>query len=741
LTDPYNATPPGGGKAIQPTPTGQSSALAVPEEPAGGDLSYLLKGSGVDKPLYLGPPSDPSYTWADRHDKDDVKAIIEELRELHEQRIMEAREYSWFLDANDPGYFKEDEDLIRDDIMEVMPLMGEREAHNFRCGFLAMHDAYPRLLNRDSLDRDEAIANEDLITFLFQSEERQYSKAWSTDLRWAEPEHFQRFGMMVGLDVLNPLDYYCGMDMYLLDPLTVFPVWGGSDGIDEVYRVYSATNQQIIASYGGKPGSEEYERVAKAVYKNAEHVKLSSRKKRYSRTQRRTVIEAWNRDHFAAYLDEEDTQLLLERKHGYHRCPFTIRIGAFDAPHGVEIGPPENPRYSSWLDTNPARSAEGGDLARVMRPYGYKHMWAHHIAEAVAGRRLSFFKWAADPHKILEYDPSTEFRMAREIDLLPGETTRVPLPNKVNIFTPLVDPNVMAGLAADLQSNVATGALSMIRTGQVPPQTSGSALSKMVILGGASEAILVRGIQDFKRDRSEFRAYLLMSYGDAVGKPLGSLNVPSRQGYGKTPLHAITPDMIERGGMQYDIELHYWQPDVALSQYLMTLRAPSPITGKPLISDTTARRKLKLTPDVDREEDRIEDEALSGIPPIQMQRQLARIQRDIDTAQETNDHDTAESLMVAYTELEHLYMMAVATGQASPVGIRQTAGPAGGGGGDMGMTPQAPAGGGGPSATGNSMTDMGGTTGEEGGRPTGAGGPAKAITALSGGNTSGGGGD
>lgn len=718
----------------------QTSALATVPDEAGSNLSSLLQGTGLDKPLYLGPPEDPEYVWASPFDKAEVTHVVEELRSLHELRIKESRQYSHFLDANAPGYFKEDEGLIEDDIMEVMPLLGEREAHDFRCGFLAMHDAYPRLLNRDSLDREEAMGVEDLVTFLYQSEERQYAKAYGADLRWAEPEHFQRCGMMVGLDVLNTEDVYCGLDMYLISPLTVFPVWGGSDGVDEVYVVYRATNQRIIATYGGKPGTKEYATVERTVNKNAEKTVISSRKSFISRSQMRTVIECWNRDEMAAFLTDEPgnakkTTMIAERRHGYHRCPFTIRLGAFGAPVGMEIGGPDTPlRANNWMDM-PEGSDEAIDMARWMKPFGHIHMWTHHIAEAVAARRLSFFKWAADPHKVLEFDPSTEHRMSKEIDLTPGETTRVPIPNKLNLFTPVVDPNVMAGLAADLQSNIGTGALSMIRTGQVPPQTSGSALNKMITMGGVGEATLVRGIQDFKRDRAEWRLQLLMMYGDAVGKPLGTLRVPARMGYGKrTPLHLVTPDQIDRSGGQIDIELHYWQPDVMMAQYIATLRSPSAVTGKPLISDQTARRKLKLTPDVDREEDRIEDEALQGIPPIQMQRQLARIEKLIDEAQESGDDESAEALMTAHVELEHLYMMAVATGQASPVGIRETQGRSGSGqagGMDMSMNQPQP-----PSTSGQSMTENGGMTGQNGGAPTSGGSP-QALTALSGGNTGG----
>ena len=92
------------------------------------------------------------------------------------------------------------------------------------------------------------------------------------------------------------------------------------------------------------------------------------------------------------------------------------------------------------------------------------------------------------------------------------------------------------GLAADLQSNAGTGYLTQARLGSVPPQTSGSAMGKMALVGGAQESVLVRAIEDFKRRRVEFRLWLRMTYGDAIGRPLGTFMVPARSSSTGAPL-------------------------------------------------------------------------------------------------------------------------------------------------------------------------------------------------------------
>jgi hypothetical protein len=699
-----------------------STALAMLDDPSlapdggMGDLSYLFP---EEQDLALGAAPD-DYIVAPKPKKEDVLAAASDLQSDHSVRLAQSKEYSHFLDCVSPGTFKEDEQLIKDDIVEVMPLLGEREAYEFRCGWIAMHDLVPRLLNRDALDRDEALAVEDLVSFDFQCEERQHARQYRGDLRTAEPAHLQRFGLLAGLDVLDPTDEVCGLDMQLLDPLTIFWVSGGPHGMLEVYRVYEDTNESIIGTYGGPPGYKEYERIRRKVESTANKTRRGKRSV-MARNQRRTVTEMYNADWFQVILDEEVE--LVTRKHSYRRVPITIWIGGFDQPPGISIGAQKEymgrPTQVStnWGDVTV--SSASVDLARQLRPYNWRQVWAHRIAEAVSGRRLSIYKWAIDPHKVLEYDPSQEWRMAEEVDLLPGETTRLPLPNKLNLVSPIIDPNIAAGLAADLQSNVGAGFLTQMRTGMIPPQTSGSALGKMAAMGGASESSLVRGIQMFKQMRAEARLELRKNFGDAIGKPLGIFKYPNSDKWSASPLHAITPKMLTTTGTQVDVELYYWQPDVALAQYLATLRTPSPTTGKPLISDDTARRKLRATADIEREADRIDDEALMALPPVTQQRHMSRLERELDDAMTNGDDDTAADLMIAIAELQFMHDQAVATGAAAP----PNGTPPGGGG--MMPPPQAmppPGGGGGgaapaPALPGTSLPESGIAPGGAGGRP------------------------
>ncbi len=681
--------------------------IATVTPPAPGPLPSWLYSDDEDEDLALEPKVDDDYIEARKPRLPLVKEMADELQAEHGLRIGQSREMGEAYDGDRPGFFEDDLEEIQDGVIETLSISTLRQMYDFRCGFIAMHEPFAKLLNREAIDREEAMAVEELVHFDFKCEERQFARAHGADLRLTEPAHLQRYGMLVGLDVLNPKDPYCGLSMSLIDPTTVFPVFAGSGGLAEVYRVYEDTAANIAGNYGGNPGSGEYERLTSTLKRSAAHGTTTES----GRTEQRTVTECWNRDWMSVVVDD-DTEL-LSRKHGYHRVPFTVVIGGFDLPAATTSG--------SNSDTETLRTDRGEivindasvDCARRMRPFDWKKLKTHRVAEAVAGRQLTMFKWALDPHKVLEKDPLGSHKQAALGPLRPGQTTEVMLPNKLSLITPVVDPLTMAGLNMALAANAQAGILGQLASGMVPPQTSGSALNGLLEIGGASDAVLVRLIQLFKRLRAEWRLELREGFGGMLGREgdRGVISVPASSGSSRTPMHRVTPAMIVRTGRELDIELYNWRPDVTVAQYLSTLRAPSAATGMPLISDETARRKLKAVPDPDREGDRIEDEQMQALPSIAQQRKLVRLRKERNQALEEGDDESADAAQSAILELEFLHEQAVLSGQAAPTAPAQT--------GQSGMgnpqqpIPEPPR----PQLPGTSLPDQGIAVGNQGGAP------------------------
>ena len=685
-------------------------ALAAMPSP---DLSWLEED---DDDLALGPPDDEDYVEAPKPNKAEALAMADELVGLHGIRVGQAREMADAYDGDDPGYFEEDEDLIEDGIIERMPLSTLKQMYKFRSGYIAMHEPYARLVNRESIDRDEAMAVEELVQFDFTCEERQFATEEGGDLRLTEAEHLQRCGMLVGLDTLNPQDSYSGLSMKLINPLTVFPVFGGAGGLKEVYRVYQDTAPNIVGNYGGRPGGPEYERMEKTLERlPPANDDRSGRIDDFMEL--RTVTEVWNRDHLAIYIDEKEE--LLSRKHGYRELPFTIVCGFFGSPAAMEVG---SGREAETLRTNRGEvlvNDASVDIARRMRPFDWDKLATHRIAEAVAGRDLTMLKWALNPHKVYEFDPVMGAKNKPHFTaLLPGETTEIPLPGKLNLITPIVDPLARAGVNLALAANASSGILGQIASGAVPPQTSGSALNGMVEMGAAADAALVRLIQIFWRLRAEKRLYLRMMFGGLLGRPKerGFISVPNSRGSGAEPMYRVTPDMIRRVGVSLEVEAHFFRVDVGTAQYLSTLRAPSQVTGLPLISDETAMRKLKAVPDPDRERERIEDEQILAMPAVARVRTLRRLKRERDQALAEEDFDSVDDNQSTILQLEFLQEADIMSGNAAPpaMGAEGGAAPA------QMAAPDQPR----PQLPGTSLPEQGIDVGTEGGRPVGATPPA-----------------
>lgn len=684
-------------------------ALALPQP----DMSSLMAAL-APPPTDLATGYTDDYTPGPSLSKEEINDAASELVADHSVRIAQARKYSSFLEGNDPGHFEEDEELLEQGVMETMPLLGAREDFEFRVGYLAGHDIYVKLLNRDMIDGQEAMMVEDTVLYHLQCEERQYSRRHRSDLGLARAQHLCRFGALVGIDILDPYDTRAGLEMDLLDPLTIFPVWGGAHGLLECYRVFEDTNENIIGTFGGPVGSADYRRLEEKVKKSASKTKRGKRTV-MNRNQLRSVTQVWTYDEMVVILDEE--QELVRVKHDYRRVPITIRVGAFDMPVGVNIGMEEqyaDPReYSTdWGTVTVSNSSM--DIARQWKPPAYRTMQAHIIAEAVAGRQLSTLKASWDPHMIEQFDPTMDRRKGEKRNILPGETTEIPLPGTLTVVMPTVDPITAQAVAANLQANATGGGfLTQARLGAIPPQTSGSAMAKLQTLGGAGDIGLLRTMTGFIRDRAEWRLELLKTFGDAMGTSDGVLQVPNR-GYGG--FHLVTPDVIERSGTEIDAELYMPSEDVNTAQWVSTLRLPSPLTNKPIISDSTARRRLRVAPDIEREEARIEREILNAQPPIAQQHQMAQLQRDIEDARAAGDDESEADLMVSALELQHMHDMAVAEGMAAPPpggqqqpGLQQ----------QQAAPPRPP----GPVMPGTSLPEQGIGVGVQGGRPTGAQGP------------------
>jgi hypothetical protein len=656
----------------------------------------------------IGPERDPDERDAPRPKLRIVLEDAEAEKDFHQLRIKQAKEYGEWLSGLRTGYFEEDRDAIISGEVETFRINTLEADHLYRTGTIAGMQTYYGLLGRDVTETEEALAIEDVLYYLRQHELNQYTNATGSQLRWTEPNQLQRFGCLVGLDTVNPDDYACGLDMSLIDPLTVFPVFEGRSGLSEVFRVYEDTVSNVIGNYGGSPGGKEYERIRRKV--NGIAGKDASG--RTDRGKLVTVTECWNRDWVLVAVDDEE---ILCRRHGYAEVPFTVAIGGWDLPPGTSAGLTEDAYLlnSAWGEISITDRAS--DLARQYQPFGWRHVAGHALAEAIAGRHVTNFKNAANPTFIHEVDPMTKELNTGEITARPGHIIEITLGNRLSTLPVAPGAETVAPIQGLLAANAEQGPWSQINAGGIPPQTSDSALGTMLELGGASQGILVSTLEQFIKRRAEARLRRLRDFLPVLGKKgsRGVLVVPSRDDApGANPVHVLTREMLERVGCEVDVTLFHHRPNPSLIQYLSTAVSAG------AISRETMRRKLRIVPDPDREMWRIENEMIDELPAIATQRALRRIDREIASEIEAGDFDNADALMVAGLELEFERQKQMAGGQAAPppVDPRMAAGA------PMGEFTEMPL----PSTPpdinqqGLSMPQLGIGVGTQGGRPQGS---------------------
>ena len=619
-------------------------------------LQYAAPPPSMEESLALLGPPEPEPRYGPKRTEDDpgdpkpkkahTLSDAEEEKEAHQLRIRQALEMGEWLAHERVGSFEEDEKKIRDGIVEVMPVLTLRADHEYTTGVLAGMELTLALASRDTTEASEALIVEDAAHYLRECEIRQHAVAHGSLLRWAEPNHLQRFGMLVGLDTINPDNHTCGLDMSLIDPLTVFPVWGGRGGLVAVYRVYEDEASNIIGNYGGPPGSKEHAKIKSIVSK----IVGKDGSGRARRGTRHTVIECWNRDWCQILVDERE---IANRRFGYGEVPFTIVLGGFDLPPGVASQISKDPYTLNTIWGQITVSDRAADLARQSRPYQWRKLKAHAVREAWAGRLLTTAKDANNPTWIHEVDPMTKHLNEGVINSDPGHVIEVTLGNKLSTLVKSAGAEVVAPLEAVLASNAEQGPWSQINAGGIPPQTSDSAIGTMLELGGAAQNVLVQSLELFHQMRGEARLRRWEDWGPALGKPeqRGVLSVPDRaaagNGYATTPVHHLTPEILERTGCYLTASLFHWRPNAGMAQYIGMLRTPGGASGAPLISDETARRKLRVVQDPDREAFRIENEMIDALPAIATQRALRRLDREIAAEVEAGDMDDADALMVS----------------------------------------------------------------------------------------------
>lgn len=641
----------------------------------------------------------------------DVLADKEDMLALHKDRMLQTeatyRQLAARRNDRDIGHFEDDEEDIDAGEIEVFPLLTLVKEHQFNVGMISQMETYIEHQSRERIDDEEILAIEDACYYARQCFARQYEDEYHSSLTRAKPATVQYTGALVSMMTVDP-DEPCGVRYSFVDPMTIFPVTEGPDGLSDLWRVYQNTAARIIGAYRDEEGEVEA--------KVGELIRNKSG--RAARNEPLEVTEYWSRDHVQLVVQDKE---IFTREHGIGKVPFILTLGSFEIPQGVAAG-----SRSSFdnVTSEPGwhhSQMSSQDIAAQWRPWSYGNFQAHAINEAVAGRTLTEFKRSMFRPMVYEFDPLTRNQDAAELSQYTRAVNRIPLGNKLSVLPTSPDGPTLAMTDKYLSENANQGLWSQIRAGQIPPQTPSAALGTMFDLGGADRSAITDAITLHDRRELEFYLELVRDFGPVMGQTgqRGMLMVPSQDPQYQNPFHLLTPDMIERAGTHLNVSMHVFRPDPAMAQFLTAM------LGAGLSSPETALRRARYVPDPMRELQRIRRAMIEQTPEVATQLAIMELGKEIDRAVAEKDFESADAAMVAQIQMDWNAFQQMMAGSAPPKpptqgGLASTLGSAMGAG--------APAGGGGagPAAIGSpitqqglSLTPLGIGAGRNGGRPMG----------------------
>lgn len=649
----------------------------------------------------IGPVWEDWYRKPSRPKASAIMAEAEKEKSDHQGRVAIAMEMRKRLQLDTYGYFAQDEEALQMQQVEPAPVSALRDEHDLACSYGMSMDVGIDALNRNTLiDKEEMQAKEDLSAYLHECDRRQHSRSGNASLLWAMFDTLQAYGMLVGFDGLDPADHECGLSMRLVDPATVYPVHEGKRGLSHLYRCYNTTASAVIGDFDDATG-----KVTKKVKKIAR-----GESGRIDPHYVGEVIEYWDRNWVCVLFDGIE---IMCREHGYARVPFTVTYGCFGQQGFTsttnDFNYVANGTQLVYSASGVAGRNRQEDLMRIAQPFLWRRRKTHDMEEAVSGLLVTALRRAINP-PVIHYRSLLSIGQGDlEIDRSEGGYTQAGEDDKFEPFPTIPSPEIIAPVIAYLQQNRMTGTPAGVLSGQMPSsQTSGSAIDILGSMGFQRWNPLVKCVEQFVEERTEWRLCLIRDWGEILGAAddLGTLTIPRRKPNprtGNASAHNVTPKMLRDTGIRVKVEMRRFDPTSlnTVGNGLMLLMSQG------LIDRRRAIKIAGFADDPDAVMQDIDIDELNAVPEVKQEKTLRMLKVNVDQAKARGDWESAIELEQAMYFIASVMEQRASIGQPAlgPDGQRLKPMP-GQGGGNPGMQTQ-----------GLSMPMMGIPTGTNGGAP------------------------
>lgn len=681
----------------------------LPEPPPAVEIPAVVK-VGPTLPRWYRKPKAPR--------PEDVLADAQQEKEDHRHRLDHVHEMYDVLSGARVGQFERDTDLIESGEVEIFRLTDITDEHNAACTWVAGMDVSFEAKSRDVVDRDEASAKEDFLTFLYERWAARHAEAGFGHLQWSLSDTLQRTGMLATWIRDDPSDGELGIDIRVIDPSSIFPVYEGARGLAKVYRVYQATASDVLGNFGDDEGEVE---------RKIRKIARSESSGRYDHRYEGECIEYYDR-HWAMVLFEGT--MIRRWEHGLGTPPFVITPGCFGQQGFTRIPAP----HRVWdrediIRGVPITSSRSEDLAGIYQPFLYRRLRSHYQEEALAGRLMTMARRTLNPPTVLKQGLLSQQDGIPDIDTSEGGTTAIRDDDALEPFPSTPDPSIYQPLMMLVGQNRQTSMPPSLVMGQgIPAQTSGTAIDIASQNGLEKWTPLVLCLEAHLSHVGQRALEIIRDWGDILGGEgnLGVIEVPRRNpSDGATeisPYHELTPEMVRRSGTRVVSRMSKFNPLTlgAVANALIMLKSMNAIDQRSII------RIAGYDPDIEGVLQRIEEDLLNDVPEIKQSKTLRTLKKQALRALALDDKDTAEEIAMealyvgGQMQLSSLAKLKMIAGASDPPMNSMQEVPMGPDGMPLppGVAPP-PMGGEMPKMQGASI---GTPTGTQGGRPGGMGG-------------------
>lgn len=439
------------------------------------------------------------------------------------------------------GYFPEDAADRRNGLQEEFistALTTKRNAAIAKIG--GAKQGVKKSYYSDELRR-KAQMIEDAVTWLFLEFEHQWNIKGQRDLRLDEALLYIDRGMYCSRQVFDKDDEECPINIDLIEPAQVHPIWGGKRGLQEVYRVYRDTVAFILADYGDFITPEKYKSITNKYGSDV------------SDMTELPVYEHWDTWYKTIMIGEVP---VIQAEHKYGYVPWTIQYGGFgDAMFTRTPGEGATRGFSdSFIQIDRSRINERYYKAV---PFIYYDTRSHEIFEAVMGRLLTGFKREINPP--IERHRSTLLAGTDmpEYSQAPGSVNEVALGEEEIRVSPQLQNSPITGMIVQTVMGERSQRDVSINEKAGQSNVTGSALDRFTHEG---EQLLLPVFRSLQRAKEHQAEQLLRTIGNWQhlakygGDEPRSIMVPTKKRMGDyPPAFELTRELIEEVGPRVEV--------------------------------------------------------------------------------------------------------------------------------------------------------------------------------------------